>query len=704
MGIVSASPRKPKNLLKPNEEVASRRDTRSDPSQDFVPAMPQKRPSAQETTQPEEWEWEWTAPPQAAPDRPARARPHQERPAPAQSAPQRYLPPDPRQRIAPAQKHRPMPGSRSVSGASRRRPPEPDQIRNVFDAALDSVRRAVTAAGIFSFFTNILMLAGPLYMMQVYDRVLTSRSVPTLIALTVLLVLLYAALGVLEMLRSQIMNRIAGRFESELGPATLEAIPRHKLSTGNTVADEPLRDLGTLRHFISGSGPSTFFDLPWVPLFMILIFMMHWVLGVVTLIGMVIMLGIALFNEIATRQLVRESKKASEQATKIAMESGRNMEVSVAMGMMDPLILRWQTAQERAGYAMRRAGDRMAAFSSASKIFRMFMQSALLGVSALLAIEQLISAGTMIAVSVIGGRALAPISTAVSQWASLINAREAFTRLKGFHERYPVEPKRLSLPTPKGRIEVRNLQATPPGASHPSLRNVNFLLEAGEAVGVIGQSAAGKSTLARVMVGLWQPDYGSVRLDSADLRMWNREQLGPYVGYLPQTIELFDGTIAQNISRFYPDANPDAIFRAAERMGVHEMIVELPDGYNFRVGEGGMRLSAGQRQRIGLARAVYGDPVLVVLDEPNANLDVLGEAALQRGLKSLKEARTTVVMITHRPGVLEVMDRILILEKGEVRAFGERSQVLQLLTRKVAPPKGAGEVKSIPQTAEKKEA
>jgi PrtD family type I secretion system ABC transporter len=300
----------------------------------------------------------------------------------------------------------------------------------------------------------------------------------------------------------------------------------------------------------------------------------------------------------------------------------------------------------------------------------------------------------MIAVSIIGGRALAPISSAVAQWASLINAREAYSRLKRFHEKYPVEPKRLPLPAPKGRIEVRNLQATPPGASQPSLRNVSFILEAGESVGVIGRSAAGKSTLARVMVGLWQPGYGSVRLDGADLRMWNREQLGPRIGYLPQTIELFDGTVAQNISRFYPDATPESIFHAAERMGVHEMIVDLPDGYNFRVGEGGSRLSAGQRQRIGLARAVYGDPVLVVLDEPNANLDVLGEAALQRGLKSLKEAGTTVVLITHRPSGIEVMDRILVLEKGEVRAFGEKSQVLQFLTKKVAPPTAAAQVTS----------
>jgi PrtD family type I secretion system ABC transporter len=553
------------------------------------------------------------------------------------------------------------------------------QPRDVFAVAIESVKRAVIAAGIFSFFTNILTLAGPLYMLQVYDRVLTSGSVPTLVVISVLLVMLYAALGFLEMLRGQILSRIAGRLDTALGPATMEALPRHRLATGKSVADEPLRDLQTLRQFISGSGPAAFFDLPWAPLFLLIITMMHWSLGLITLIGMIIMVILAVANEVFTKSLMLEGRKAMEKATKLALESGRNMEAAVAMGMMDPIVMRWQAAQQRADAAMRKAGDRMAAFSSASKIFRMFMQSVLLGFGALLAIEQIISSGMMIAVSIIGGKALGPIGTVVSQWRGLTNAREAYGRLKSFHERYPVEPRRLALPAPKGRIEVRNIQATPPGAERPALRDVSFTLNAGDALAVIGASAAGKSTLARVMIGLWPPERGSVRLDGADLRMWNKDQLGPRVGYLPQTIELFDGTIAQNISRFYPDATPESIFRAAEMVGVHEMIVDLPDGYNFNIGENGMRLSAGQRQRIGLARAVYGDPVLVVLDEPNANLDVLGEAALKHAIRALKALGSTVVLITHRPSGLEVVDHILVLEKGQVRAFGEKSKVLQVL-------------------------
>ena len=573
----------------------------------------------------------------------------------------------------------PAPPHRSL--APRREPDHMEPPQDIFADALASVKKAVWVCAMFSVFTNVLTLAGPLFMLQVYDRVLISGSIPTLVVLSVLLVVLYVALGLLEMLRGQILNRIAGRLDAQLGPATMEALPRHRLATGKGVADEPLRDLGTLRQFISGSGPAAFFDLPWAPLFMLIITMMHWALGVVTLIGMMIMVVIAVANEIWTKSLILEGKKATERATKLALESGRNLEAAVSMGMMDPIVTRWQAAQQRAAEANRLAGDRMAAFTSGAKIFRMFMQSALLAAGALLVIDQQISSGMMIAVSIIGGKALGPIGSVVSQWRGLVGAREAFSRLKSFHQLYPAEPQRMSLPAPKGRIEARNLHATPPGAELPALRDVSFSLEAGQALGVIGASAAGKSTLARVLIGLWPPDRGSVRLDGADLRMWNRDELGPKVGYLPQMIELFDGTIAQNIGRFYPDATPEKICRAAQRVGVHDMIVDLPDGYNFRVGENGSRLSAGQRQRIGLARAVFGDPVLVILDEPNANLDIMGEAALNRALVSLKASRTTVILITHRPNALDAVDHILVLDKGEARVFGPKAQVLKALTR-----------------------
>jgi ATP-binding cassette subfamily C protein EexD len=640
-----------------------------------------------------------------------------------EDAPRRAEPLRPLSRQQAAARRAPEPDPRRSQelgprAAPRRQESTLEQPVDIFDSALESVKKALYAAGIFSLFSNILTLAGPIYMLQVYDRVLTSGSIPTLVALSVLLVVLYGALALLEMLRGQILNRIAGRIDTQLGPATLEALPRHRLATGKAVADEPLRDLATLRSFISGSGPATFFDLPWAPIFFLIICLMHWSLGILTLLGMAVMVGIAVANEVGTRTLTLEGRKAMEKANKLALESGRNMEATVAMGMMDPIVTRWQIAQQRADAAMRKAGDRSAAYSSASKVFRMFMQSVLLAAGALLVIEQQISSGMMIAVSIIGGKALGPLGGAVSGWRGLIGARDAYDRLKNFHKRYPVEPKRLSLPAPKGRIEVRNLTVTPPGSELPILKDISLTLDAGQALGVIGASAAGKSTLARALIGLWPPDRGSVRLDGADLRMWNRDELGPKVGYLPQMIELFDGTVAQNISRFYPNASSESIFRAAEKVGIHDMIVDLPDGYNFKVGENGSRLSAGQRQRLGLARAVFGDPVLVILDEPNANLDVHGEAALHRALKALKTINTTVIMITHRPSALDVVDHILVLDKGEVRAFGEKSKVLQVLQRHgeknkkavaaIAQQKGAAKA-SIPLTAlpkqeEKKEA
>lgn len=565
-----------------------------------------------------------------------------------------------------------------------------------FRDALGAVWRAVAAAGGFSFFANILMLAGPIYMLQVYDRVLASRSVPTLAALTVLLVALYAALGLLEAMRGQIMNRVAGRIDRMLGPATLEMIPRYRLETGARVADEPLRDLATLRQFLSGPGPAAFFDLPWTPVFVLAIYLVHPSLGLLTVIGGALMTLLALFNELSTRRPMREAKRASEAATRMALESGRNMEAALAMGMMDPVVARWKAAQDRADLAFRRAGDRIAAFSSATRILRLLMQSLLLGAGALLAIGEAITPGMMIAVSIIGGRALGPIGQAVAQWRGLVGARESFARLRSFHRRYPAEARRASLPAPVGRLEARGVTAAPPGVETPVLKEVSFEIDGGESLGVIGPSAAGKSTLARVMVGLWRPQDGAVRLDGAALTLWDRADLGRQIGYLPQSVELFNGTVAENISRLYPDATWEAVYRAADLVGAHEMILGLPGGYEFPVGEGGARLSSGQRQRIGLARAVFGDPLVVVLDEPNAHLDTPGEAALARAVAALKEAGATVVLITHRPSGLELVDRILVLEQGRVRAFGPKTEVLATLRGALKPPPARGPAVATP--------
>ncbi len=390
--------------------------------------------------------------------------------------------------------------------------------QDVFHEAFASVRHAFLTAGIFSLFINVLMLAGPLYMLQVYDRVLTSQSLPTLVALTLLLVVLYAALGLLEAARGQILNRVAGRLDRMLGPATLETIARHRLETGDNLADEPLRDLAVLRQFLSGAGPAAFFDVPWTPIFLAITFVIDWSLGAFALAAAGLMIVLAVLNEASTKALLRKGKLANDFATRLAMESGRNTEAMVAMGMTESIVDRWRYVHEKADDLLRRAGDRMVAFATATRTLRLFVQSGLLGIGAVLAIKQIITPGMMIAVSIIGGRALAPVGQAVAQWRGLLGAREAFARLKTFHRYYPAERPKMSLPPPQGRIELRRLCAAPPGLDRPVLKDISFKLDAGETLGVLGPSAAGKSTLAHVLLGLWQPQSGAVHLDGSDLQ------------------------------------------------------------------------------------------------------------------------------------------------------------------------------------------
>ena len=562
-----------------------------------------------------------------------------------------------------------------------------DAPQNIFAGVIRSVKWAVLAAGLFSLFTTLLMLAGPFYLLQVYDRMLASGINPALVALGILLVVLYGTVGFLEMLRGRVLNHIAGRLESRLSRATLEALPRHRPLSGGS-ADDPVRDLASLRQFISGPGPAIFFELPGVPLFLLILTMMHWSFGVITALGMLIMALIALTNELRTRALLREGRKAAEEAATLARESGGTIEAT------DAILVRWHQARQRAEMAMRQADDRAAAFASTAKFARMSMQTVLLAWGALLVsrheiasvIGQEISSGMMIAVSIMAGKALGPIGLAVVQWRGLLSALDAFGRLKSFHKRHPAEVKLLLLSAPKGRIEVRGLRVTPPGSELPVLNGVSFVLEAGRTLGVIGASTAGKTALADALAGVRAPDIGSVRLDNTELRMCSRDELDRKVGYLPQAIELFDGTIAENIARFHPDATRDAIVKAAETVGVHKVILDLPGGYSFKVGEDGSGLSGRQRRCIGLARAVLGDPALIVLDEPNAAIDALGKAALHRALNGLKASRTTVILITRRQNALNAVDQILLLENGAVRAFGKSSKVLKLLARDDSKP------------------
>jgi len=567
-------------------------------------------------------------------------------------------------------------------------PPRPSQAGhdgappNIVAVAIRSVKRAGVAAGLFSLFTNILTLVGPLFMMGAYQS--APDSIPPLLALSVLLVALYGALALLDMLRGQIIKRAAGRLDTQLGPAMREAL-RYRLAAGKGIPDGPLRDIASLRQFMSGLGPATFLDLPWAPISLLLITMMHWSLGLITGIGMLVMAAIAIASEIETRALLRDGIQAREEAARLAPESSNDSEATGATETTDPIGIRWHAARRRADDAMRRAGDHMSAFALKSTIVCMVMQSVLLAAGALLLIGHGISSGVMIAVAVIGGKAFGPIGGAVSQWRGLIAARDALGRLETLRKRYPTQPKRLLLPAPKGRIDVRDLQVTPPDAKAPVIQQISFTLKAGEALGVIGACMAGKSALALALTGLGTPNCGWVRLDGADLRMLKRDELGPKVGYLPQTVELCDGTVGQNIARFDPNATLDSIVRAAEKAGIRDMIAGLPDRYNFNVGENGLRLSAAQRQCIGLARAVFGDPALVVLDEP-ANLDVPGKVALHQTVTALKASRTTVIVITHRPDALGAVDHILVLEQGKPRAFGRKSRVLKVLASKDGKP------------------
>ena len=558
-----------------------------------------------------------------------------------------------------------------LAGRAQQTPPRPSQAGhdgvppNIVAGAIRSVKRAGVAAGVFSLFTNLLRLAGPLFMMGAYEFAPDSTS--TLIALGILLMVLYGALAVLDILRGQILKFAAGRLDSRLGPATREALS-HRLAAGKGIPNGPLRDLASLRLFMSGAGPATFLDLPWAPISLLIITMMHWSLGMITVIGMLVIAAIAVSSEIGTRTLLQDGEQASEEATRLALESSHDIEATAAMETTYPTGIRWHEARQRADTAIRRAGDRMAAFASTATMVRMVMQSLLLGAGAVLLIGHEISSGMMIAVSVIAGRALGPIGGAVSGWRGLIGARDAFGRLEVFHKRYAGQPKRFLLPAPKGRIEVRDLQMTPPGSEMPVVQQINFTLKAGEALGVIGASTAGKSALAGALAGLATPDCGSVRLDGADLRMSNRDELGLKIGYLTQPVDLCDGTVGENVARFDPNATLDSIVRAAKKVGIHDMIAGLPDRYDFNVGENGLRLSAAQRQRLGLARAVCGNPVLVVLEEP-ANLDMLGKAALHQTMTALKASRTTTILITHRPDALDAVDHILVLDEGKPRAF-----------------------------------
>ncbi len=557
--------------------------------------------------------------------------------------------------------------------------------------ALASCREGFVAAGVFSFFINLLMLASPLYMLQVYDRVLGARSESTLLMLTLVLVAMLGVHAGLEYLRSKILVRVSNRIDTALSPRLFDAVYERSLRLPNSSRTQPLQDMLTVRQFLTGQGLFAFFDAPWTPLFIGVIFLFHPLLGWIAVAGTILLFSLAVATEALTRKPLQEANLEQMRASQYAEANLRNAEVAEAMGMLPGIRARWLERHGRMLALQGVASDRAGAVSAITKFARLAVQNIMLGAGAYLAIRHEITPGYMIAGTIVLGRALAPVEQAIGTWKLLVGARSAYHRLDEMFTKLPPRPSPMPLPAPKGDLAVEGLVAVPPGGTAPTLRGVTFAVAAGECVGIIGPSAAGKSTLVRNIVGVWPAYAGKIRLDGADLDQWDRTRLGPHIGYLPQDVELFGGTVAENIARFGA-VDADKVVEAATLAGVHEMVLRLPQGYDTQIGEGGSVLSAGQRQRVALARALYGNPALVVLDEPNSNLDDEGENALVRAMAGLRERGATVLIVAHRPSVLVGVDHILVLRDGQVAAFGPRNEVMSRYTRPHAAPARAAAV------------
>lgn len=560
----------------------------------------------------------------------------------------------------------------------------PRKKTDEFRQSLQACQSYFVTAAIFSLAINLLYLAGPLYMLQVYDRVISSASEITLLMLTLALLLAFMALAGLDAVRARVLTRTSIRLDRKIAPRVMTAIIDHSAKIGGA-RSQLLRDFDTFRQFVTGSGIHAIFDLPWSPIYIAVIFCLHPFLGAFALGSSIILVLMAFLNEWIVKPPLSESGEAANRNYSFTEMSLRNTEVVRAMGMTAGLLKRWSRDRDRMLERQVAASDRAAAMQSMIRFLRLSMQSLILGLGAYLVIERMTTAGAMFAASILLGRALQPIEQIVGSWRSLVSARGAFLRVRELLGANPPRQSGLTLPRPEGRLSVEALSFAAPGTSKPILRGVTFQIEPGEVLGIIGPSGAGKSTLARHIVGVQAPSAGAVRLDGSDVSSWIRSSLGEHVGYLPQDIELFADTVAANISRFNDGADKDIIL-AARMADVHEMILRLVDGYDTQVGEGGAILSGGYRQRIGLARAVYGNPSLVVLDEPSSNLDAEGDAALADCITQLKKRGTTVVIISHRPATIGVVDKLLVLREGVAEMFGPRSEILARLTRPVPVP------------------
>jgi PrtD family type I secretion system ABC transporter len=553
--------------------------------------------------------------------------------------------------------------------------------------ALRACRKQFILVGVFSGVVNLLQLTTSIYMMQVFDRVLASRILDTLYFLSLIAIVATLVLALLEAVRGQVMQRLAAWVEQRVAP---EGFVRAIESTlrGRPYRMEALRDLAVCRGFLGSAGALSLYDVPWVPIYLGFIFMLHPVMGFIALGGAVILFGLTLTSELSTSKLLREANTAAMNSQRRAESITRNAEVIDSMGMLPAVIGQWRDSVAAMTEPQQRAADRAAMLVAATKFFRLAVQIAILGVGAYLVLQQELTSGASIAGSIIMGRALAPVEQLIGGWKQLVQARQSFRRLQAFLTQPRLRPAGMPLPEPTGRVSVERVSYAFPGQGVALIKGVNFSLQPGESLAVIGPSAAGKTTLIRLLIGTLPPSAGTVRLDGADVYQWMREDFGRHVGYLPQDVELFDGTVFNNIARM-ADSEPAAVYEAAKLAGCHDMILRLPNGYDTQIGDGGQHLSGGQRQLVGLARAMFGRPKLIVLDEPNSNLDGDSEAALTKALERLKEQGTTVILVSHRPTLVQGVDKVLLLKDGALEMFGPRAEVLKRLMNPRPPEMAA---------------
>ena len=561
------------------------------------------------------------------------------------------------------------------------RSPSENSLHN----ALKACRESFLCVGFFSFFINALMLVPTFYMLQVYGRVITSGSLTTLSMLTLIMTGLVITLGCLEWTRSRIMVRVSNRLDMLLSRQVYKASFKRALESGGMDASaQPLNDLTGLRQFLSGNGLFAFFDAPWLPIYIAVMFMFHPWFGWVATGSALLLLLLAFINERLTGPTLAQANKEHIGASLYTTKNLRNAEVIESMGMLETLMDRWWNRQKNVLLLQSRASDKGAMISTLSRSFRILVQSLILGLGAYLAVDHQVGAGLVFAGSVLLGRALAPIDLMIGSWKGFIAARSQYARLNAILAKQQAQPERMALPAPKGDVQAENLTVAAPGSTIPIIKNISFSVPAGCVVGIIGPSAAGKSTLARALLGIWAPLQGVVRLDGADISAWDKHDLGPYIGYLPQDIELFEGSVSDNIARF-TRVDSEQVILAATTAGVHEMILLLPDGYDTVIGGDGVVLSGGQRQRIGLARALYGSPRLIILDEPNSNLDEVGDRALIAALHKIRLSGATLFVITHRTNIVSQLDRLMVMSNGGISLFGPRELVLTELNAQQAP-------------------